>query len=98
MLAQLHRYLSFHSLAWVYSEFLSKGFYFQVRAVFRTYAENLEKIAHLMQPDLQRLLDKESQVKYVVIPINYNRIFIINAKVHFIYYHTSFILISFYPV
>ena len=38
----------------------------QVRDVFQTYAKMLEKIAHLMPPDLQRLLDKESQVKLLI--------------------------------
>ena len=34
-----------------------------IKDVFQSYAKQLEKIAHLMQPDLQRLLDKESQVR-----------------------------------
>jgi DNA-binding NarL/FixJ family response regulator len=42
----------------------------QVRSVFQGYAKNLEKIAHLMQPDLQRLLDKESQVGGFIIIFN----------------------------
>ena len=49
----------------------------QIREVFRTYAENLENIAHLMAPDLSRLLDQESQVSE-------------NTRYMYVYY-TSFI-------
>ena len=35
-----------------------------VRQVFLTYSKQLQSIAHLMMPDLQRLLDQESQVGY----------------------------------
>ena len=35
---------------------------FQVREVFSNYTSRMESIAHIMQPDLQRLMDKESQV------------------------------------
>ena len=35
----------------------------QVRGTFLQYSQTLEKIAHLMMPDLQRLLDHESHVR-----------------------------------
>jgi len=38
----------------------------QIREIFRTYAKNLEKIAHLMAPDLHKFLDQESQVKLFI--------------------------------
>ncbi|KAK2168023.1 hypothetical protein LSH36_21g05035, partial [Paralvinella palmiformis] len=46
-------------------EKLEKGRMDDVCEVFRKYADMLRKIAYLMPPDLQRLLDKESQVKYM---------------------------------
>ncbi|XP_064648966.1 coiled-coil domain-containing protein 180-like isoform X2 [Lineus longissimus] len=33
----------------------------EIREVFRTYTEMFEKISHLMVPDLQRFMDRESQ-------------------------------------
>ncbi|KAK3086983.1 hypothetical protein FSP39_000010 [Pinctada imbricata] len=33
-----------------------------IRKIFRAYAKTLEKIAHLMPPDLQRFMDTESQL------------------------------------
>ncbi|XP_052220939.1 coiled-coil domain-containing protein 180-like isoform X2 [Dreissena polymorpha] len=33
-----------------------------IRQVFKDYAKTLEKIAHILAPDLQRFLDKESQM------------------------------------
>lgn len=33
-----------------------------MRNIFKSYAKTLEKIAHLMPPDLNRFLDQESQV------------------------------------
>ncbi|XP_071097132.1 coiled-coil domain-containing protein 180-like [Haliotis cracherodii] len=33
-----------------------------IQSVFQSYSKNLEKIAHLMSPDLQRFMDKESQM------------------------------------
>jgi hypothetical protein len=38
----------------------------EVRQIFMNYSQQLEKIAHLMQPNLQRLLDHESQVGVVI--------------------------------
>ena len=35
----------------------------EVRQIFTNYSQQMEKIAHLMVPNLQRLLDHESQVR-----------------------------------
>lgn len=43
-----------------------------MRNIFKSYAKTLEKIAHLMPPDLNRFLDQESQVD-----VNFLNLFIV---------------------
>lgn len=49
----------YHALGFI---FTYADLHFQMRNIFKSYAKTLEKIAHLMPPDLNRFLDQESQV------------------------------------